>query len=187
MKKKKEDKLWEYDAHKRMEVSKFAMQFGINKNTVQGFVDSYKDVVQKTDKEVTLLPYKKRGKPTLLPAEIDRKVMEMASSMRLAGAVVNYNVLIAVAKGIIIANDRTLLAENGSGIKLGWKWCESIFKRMNWTKRKGTTSKPAIAPGLIKEFGLTIFRNIAEKVQKQYFTGTSYQYRPNPPPLHFIK
>ena len=159
-KEKKKTNYGKYDAHKRMEVAKFAMQssirpaarkFGINKNTVQGFVDSYKDVVQKTDKEVTLLPYKKRGKPTLLPAEIDRKVMEMASSMRLAGAVVNYNVLIAVAKGIIIANDRTLLAENGSGIKLGWKWCESIFKRMNWTKRKGTTSKSAIAPGLIKE------------------------------------
>ena len=51
----------------------------------------------------------------------------MAGSMRLSGAVVNYNVLIVIAKGIITANDCTLLAENGGMIKLGWKWQPTEF------------------------------------------------------------
>ena len=87
----------------------------------------------------------------MLPAEIDSKVMEMVSGMRIAGAVVNYNILIAIAKGIVIANDRTLLAEHGGPIQLGWRWCQSIFERMKWSNRKKTTAKPTIAPGLIKE------------------------------------
>ena len=36
-----------------------------------------------------------------------------------SGAVVNYNILIAVEVGIITANDRTLLKENGGTIELG--------------------------------------------------------------------
>ena len=78
----------------------------------------------------------------MLPEEINKKVINMT------------------------ANDRTLLAEYGGTIKLGWKWCTSVFKRMKWTNRRGgTTAKPAIAQGLIKEVGLTFFKNIAELVQ----------------------
>ena len=91
--------------------------------------------------------------------------MEMAASMRLAGAVVNYNIVIAIAKGIITANDRTILTEYGGTVQLGFRWCLSIFARMKWTKRKGTTAKPTIAPGLIKEVGLTFYKDIAEIVQ----------------------
>ena len=36
---------------------------------------------------------------------------------------------------------------------------------MKWTKRKGTTAKPTIAPGLIKEVGLTFYKDIAGIVQ----------------------
>ena len=63
------------------------------------------------------------------------------------------------------SNDRTLLPEYEGTIRLGYKWCESVFKRMKWTKRKGTTSKPIIRPGLVKEVGLTFFKDIAEVVQ----------------------
>ena len=42
--------------------------------------------------------------------------MEMAQSMRLTGAVVNYNILISIAKALIIANDRTMLAQYGGTI-----------------------------------------------------------------------
>ena len=47
--------------------------------------------------------------------------MEMAASMRLAGAVVNYNIVIAIAKGIITANDRTILTEYIGTVQLGFR------------------------------------------------------------------
>ena len=116
------------------------------------------------NEDIVSLPLKKRGRSTLLPEDIDSKVMEMALSMRLSGAVVNYNVLIAIAKGLVIANDRTQLAEYGGTLKLGWKWCTSVFKRMKWSNRKSMTSKPILAPGLIKEVGYTFFKEISEAV-----------------------
>ena len=69
-----------------------------------------------------------------------------------------------LAIGIITANDRTLLAANGGHIKLGLKWCESLTTRLNFVKRKATTAKPLIAPGLIKEVGLSFYKEINEIV-----------------------
>ena len=59
--------------------------------------------------------------------------------------------MIAIVKGIVIANDRTILKENGGTIELKNKWCKSIIKQIGFVKRKGTTAKPIIAPGLISE------------------------------------
>ena len=175
-KKKQKTSYSKYDDKQRSEIAKFAIQsgnksasrsFGVPESTVRGMKRSYNEAkaAAPTNDAIKLLPPKKRGPKTLLPEELDQKVMEMASSMRLAGAVVNYNVLIAIAKGIVTANDRTLLPEYGGTIRIGYKWCESVFKRMKWTKRKGTTSKPIIPPGLVKEVGLTFFKDIAEVVQ----------------------
>jgi len=111
------------------------------------------------------IPRKKRGRPTLLPEEIDHKVTTMIKKMRESGSVINYSIIKAIATGIIVANDRTLLKENGGSIELGTKWCESISKRLGYVRRKATTSKPIIAPGLIKEIGLTFYNNINEIIQ----------------------
>ena len=111
------------------------------------------------------VPKKKRGRPTLLPTEIDHKVIEMVIKMRESGAVINYNILVAVATGIVTANDRTLLKKYGGKIEFSSKWCESIVKRLGYVKRKSTTAKPIIAPGLISEIGLTFYKDINEIVQ----------------------
>ena len=164
-----------YDDRQRAETAKFAINagnrsaqrlYGINESTVRGFIKSYKDKAASAsskDENISSLPHKKRGRKT--PEEIDSKVMEKAAIMRLAGAVVNYNIVIAIAKGIITANDRTILTEYGGTEQFGFRWCQSIFARMKWTNRKGTTAKPTIAPGLIKEVGLTFYKDIAEIVQ----------------------
>ena len=59
--------------------------------------------------------------------------------------------MIAIVKGIVIANDRTILKENGGTIELENKWCKSIIKQIGFVKHKCTTAKPVIAPGLISE------------------------------------
>ena len=87
----------------------------------------------------------------LLLEEIDEKVINMIKIMRELREVIKHNIMItiAIAKGIVTANDVTLLKENGGTIELGNKWCESITKRIGFIKRKATTANPIIAPGLI--------------------------------------
>jgi hypothetical protein len=51
---------------------------------------------------------------------------------------VNRSIAIATAKGVVKAHNPSLLAENGGSVSLGRKWAESLFKRMNFVKRKAT-------------------------------------------------
>ena len=134
----------------RCTVAKYAIAHGgrpadtkykLPESAVRGFVKSFKE----TQKENP-----NTEDPTLLSEEIDQKLMIMIKKMRESGAAINYSIITAVATGIIIANDRTLLKENGGTITLGIKWCESISKRLGYIKRKATTAKPLIAPGFIK-------------------------------------
>ena len=68
--------------------------------------------------------------------------------------------MIIIARGIVTANDRTLLKENGGTIELGNQWCKSITKQIDFAKRKATTTKPIIAPGLISEIGHTFHHSV---------------------------
>ena len=90
--------------------------------------------------------------------------------MRGAGAITKFHTLIGLPKGIVIANDRTLFKEQGGTIELtiGWcmdGWCQSIFKRLNFVRRKATTAQPEISPGLIKKMGLTFYKEINDLVR----------------------
>ena len=73
--------------------------------------------------------------------------------------------MIAIAKGIVRANDRIMLKENRGTIELGNKWGESITNWIGFAKRKATTAKSIIAPGLISEMRHT-FSTILMKSSK---------------------
>ena len=55
---------------------------------------------------------KSRGRPTLLPETLMKKTIDTISALRLRGAPVISSLINAVAKGIVQANNRTLLVEN---------------------------------------------------------------------------
>ena len=142
-----------------------ARKYGVSESTVRGFVDSYKRTRKENpNTDLVVVPKKKRGRQTLLPEELGSKVLTMIKSMRTSGAVINYNIMKAIALGIVKANDRTLLVENGGSLEFGRKWCESIKRRLDFVKRKATTAKPLLALGLIKEVGLTFYNDTNEIV-----------------------
>ena len=101
----------------------------------------------------------------MLPAEIDEKVLEMIRNMRNTGAVINFHTVVDLTTGIVLPNDRTLLKENGDTVEFTGGWCLSIFKRLNFVRRKSTKAKPLIAPGLIKEIGFSFYKEIHELVK----------------------
>ena len=62
-------------------------------------------------------------------------------SLRRAGGIINTRVVVAAGKGIVEANDRSLLAENGGSLDLNQSWPKSLLIRMNFVKRKASTGK----------------------------------------------
>ena len=88
--------------------------------------------------EVQSLPPAKRGRPTLVPDHLDSIIQQRLHKIRDEGGVVNRNIVIAVAKGVIQHKNRGLLAENGGFLDLTRTWSESMMERMSFVKRKGT-------------------------------------------------
>lgn len=137
-------------------------KYNIPESTIRGFVKSYKEgkLADNNGNDLESIPRKKRGGFKLLPEEIDEKVIKLVKEMQSSGAAMSYNILIGIAKGVVGANDRTLLKENGGKIEFSMTWAQSIFKRIGFVKRKATTAKVPIAPGFVKEIGMTFYQSI---------------------------
>ena len=148
------EKYSKYDDNFRFEVAIWAKKhdqrqaekkYAIPESTARGFFKSYraqKSLAVKTQ----ALKQGKRGKRTMLPAEIDEKVLEKIRSMRNTAVVINFHIVVGLVTGIVLANDRTLLKEIGVTVEFTVAWCQSIFKTLNFVRRKSTTAKPLITP-----------------------------------------
>ena len=146
-----------------------AKMFNISKSTVNSILVEYNKALNEvskssSEKASTLesLPERKRVGTTLLPKDIGAKVIQMIKSLREAGVGINYNVMIGIANGLIAANDRTMLVENGGILEITETWAQSITRRL--VRRKSTTCKQPMSPGYIREIGFIFYRNIAETV-----------------------
>lgn len=60
-------------------------------------------------KELEELPRKERGSKPLLPFALNEKVLPIIKNMKQARCAVNHNIALAIAKGIVLANDLSLL------------------------------------------------------------------------------
>ena len=59
-------------------------------------------IIIKTGKEINILKAKKRGRPKPLPEEIMKKTIQTIKALRVKGAPISYNVINAIAKGIVV-------------------------------------------------------------------------------------
>ena len=130
-------------------------------------IKTYKEAAVNTPMQtLSQLPKKVKGAKTLLPEEIDKKVIAMIKNMHSAGTVVSYDITISIAKGLILANDRTLLKENGGNIDLTTSWAHSTHQRLGFVRQKFTTYKQPVSQGFLKEMGFSFYHQTDEIVSK---------------------
>ena len=146
---------------------KFSPQFpNIKRQTVGDFTKAYLECKKKNNgSDVTAIEKKKAGRPTLLCNDLMKKTIETVSALRLKGAPVSSSVINAVVKGIVLANDRSLLCENGGYISLNADWACQSLNRMDvightMSCRVATTARIPVAPGILKETKLDFQRRI---------------------------
>ena len=85
-----------------------------------------------------------------------KKAIQTIKALRLKGAPISYNVINAIAKGIVVANDRTMLVEHGGHLNFTDNWVRNVLNEVQRSKKRtakrmATTSKISISPGLLKE------------------------------------
>ena len=154
--KRKRGEYGDYSPDTRYKIARYAIENGnsraarhfssvldrnINESTVRGFKTSY-NRRRNLNKEfepsqTSSLPRSPRGRPTKL-GKYDEFVQSYIRKLRQTGGIVNSRIIISAAEGFLIAEDRTLLSENGGPITLTKAWAVSLMKRMGLVKRKGT-------------------------------------------------
>ena len=82
----------------------------LTKQTVSDFAKAYRELQNKDGSEVLFLEKKKVERPTLLPEDLMKKTIDTVNALQLMGAPVSAAVVNAVAKGIVMGNDHTILA-----------------------------------------------------------------------------
>ena len=85
-----------------------------------------------------------------------KKAIQTIKALSLKGVPISYIVINAIAKGIVVANDRTMLVEHGGNLKFTDNLARNVLNEVRRSEKKivnrmATTSKISIAPGLLKK------------------------------------
>ena len=175
-----------YTPSDRAKIGKYALENGnlkamrhfsassypdIKESTIRNFKRAYKERLDSERKQqnpapVTEIPSKHRGRPPLL-LQVDGKLIVFLKAIRKRGGVVNSNIVRATAKALIASAESGTIKENLSKINLPRSWVQSIYRRMKFSARMATTSRPPVPPGLYNECR-THFLRCVDKTIKKY-------------------
>ena len=89
---------------------------------------------------MTSLPSKKRGRPLLIGNDLDKLVQSYVRATRDGKGAVTTTVVLAAGEAILNHGNKKLSHDNGGPIKLTRHWAKSVLDRMNYVKRKASTS-----------------------------------------------
>ena len=149
-----------YSAEVRASIGKYASLHGpiaavkhfsticrhtVPESTVRKFRDAYcRELKTQSSSSsgpisVTSLPCKPKGRPLLL-GDLDSVVKQYILELRAAGGIINVDVAVAAARGIVESKNRSFLQEYGGNITIDRPWAKSLLTRMNFVKHKGSTA-----------------------------------------------
>ena len=74
----------------------------------------------------------------MLGEQMEKEVQSFIKATQDSGGVVNAQIVMATARGVIMSHDVNLLAENGGYINITKDWAKRLLQRMNIVKRNGT-------------------------------------------------
>ena len=138
----------------------------LTESTVRSFKKRYLEKMETEKKKanpqpVTSLPNNVRGRPPIL-LELDGKLIKYLKTVRAKGGVVNIHVVRATAQALIVSNPA--LTQCLSRFEMPRSWVQSIYRRMGYNRRAGTTSRPPVPEGIYNECRREFLGDIYEKM-----------------------
>ena len=166
-----------YTEESRAKIGKYALENGnerarvhfktqfpnLKESTIRNFKKAYKEQLKKKA-EVTALPTMHRGRPPLL-MELDRRLLQFLNAVRARGGVVNSHVVRATADALIRSNHSPGF-QHLQNFSMPRSWIQSVYKRMGYTRRMGTTGRPPVPKGLYDECRVSYLCDIEAKRKK---------------------
>ena len=165
-----------YSPAERAQIGRYALENGnerarkhfiakfpnLKESTIRNFKLAYKERL-KRQQQVVEIPHKPRGRPPIL-LELDVKLIRFLRAVRNRGGVVNIHVVRASAKALIDSNP--LMASHLQNFNMPRSWVTSVYRRMGYTRRAGTTARPAVPQGLYDESRRDYLCDIQKKINQ---------------------
>ena len=85
-----------------------------------------------------------------------KKTIHTIKSLRRKGAPMSYNVINAIAKGIVVAIDRTMLVEHGGHLTFTVSWARNVLSEIAQSERKTVQRMATSRPGIAERRGVYI-------------------------------
>ena len=158
-----------------MKVVKYACSHGVT-NAIRFFEKEFPNLTKITVRPLSGNTKKKlrksqcviisqtRGRPLLFPAELDEKLRLFITNIRTAGGSINKHVIYGVLMGLIKADMTRYGGYLDFTVTKGW--LQSLYSRMNMSRRMVTTSRPIVTSSLWKEVRTQFHNDIASAVLK---------------------
>ena len=179
----KRSKCVQYSGEDRAKIAKYSCEHGntkalqhfskeypnLKESTLRNFKKAYQDklkVIQRQEgnvRQVTSLESLLRGRPPLL-LELDCKLISFVKNLRARGGVVTGSVISAAAKGLIRNNPS--LHQRYHSFEPTRGWIQSIYRRCNFSRRAGTTTRPPVPRGMYEECKLSFLTDIDKCINK---------------------
>ena len=102
----------------------------------------------------------------MLGEELDDKMKNYVQGLRINGAPIGSNIVMAAGEGLIKAHDRTMLVEHRGHIQITKSWAMSLLKRMGFVKRTATTkSTPGMSSEVFERMKAVFLKQVARMVK----------------------
>lgn len=133
-------------------------------STIQNFKKAYKEKLDGQKKKlhpeaVTSTERQSVGRPPLL-GELDAKLITFLKALRHRGGVINIHIVCASAQALMDSHQGSTSVLQLQSFSMPRSWVQSIYRRMGFAKRMGTTSRPPVPRGLYEECPLQFLSKI---------------------------
>ena len=100
----------------------------------------------------------------MLGQNVEKQLQLYVKKIRQQGGVVTASVVVAAARGLMMAHNRSQLADFGGHVALTRTWAYHFLHRMQFVKRKATTSKSKYRPPDFEEMKKAFLEEVSTTV-----------------------
>ena len=137
-------------------------------STIRYFKKAYCEELEKKRKKsdpqpVVEITAKPKGRPPVL-LDLDEKLIKFLKPVTAKGGVVNIHVVRAATDALIASNPSS--STHLQNFSNPCSWVQSLYRRMGYTRRESTTSRPPVPQGLYDENRRDYLQDIDSKIKK---------------------
>ena len=136
----------------------------LNRSMVCKYKQQFLKLQSSSNVEDPEIPIAKRGRNTYLPNDLDADLRKLIATLRECGGVVNPTTIRGCLMGLVKAD----LAKYGKFLEfhVTSSWLQSLYRRMQFSQRKATTSRPPIGKSAYEEIKLRFHYSIQQEVDR---------------------